>query len=1125
MSLPPSSSPPADAHTLSNEWDDEEGEAVEAESRAHAADETVIVPIEARPPPMRQSSMEEDGESDDDDSSDDGAEIRLPPAPLPVMAPRGSSAGAVVRSSPGLIIARTSPAAAAAAAVEAAASASLLHDAISNPPPPPPSAAVAAAAGDPAKPSRSPGAGVNVISIPKPQKHEAGVKQEDDAEAADEDQMDDEAAAEEEEDQEGSDSYTPQDDEEPNVKMEDEPSASDTAAAPSVSLTGAGGAKLRLILPKNPSTNGAAKARSSSPPSDAVKLESGRTQAAAANSSSSHAASSSSAFAAPAPRAILPNSLIPPTTGLTPHGKATLARYRSYFFGRQWPDAKLLRISGREITEKWMNECAMRVPFIATSAAEIGLRAPGPDTSIRTVCESLPPAHILSVIDVATQSESSAWSLAQWVSYFETPAEQRTAVCNVISLEISNSEFAKNNLLAPKFARDISWNTLWPTEAQAAVTAIKTPTAQQRLVAGAAPSAASAAAVTAAPATQTVPIPPPTPVQLYCLMGTAGSYTDWHADFGGSSVWYHVVRGQKLFLLVEPTADNLAVYEQWHHNGKALTTFLADRFAERDRAKEVAEGLEPGSLHTVKLFAVNAGETLFVPSGFIHSVYTPVDSLVFGGNFLHGYSIASQLCIYNLELNTNVEPRFQYPNFESIHWLAMRDWVFRLRKPLAQLHVSLAELHGLATLVKTAANWMEQSAIGVRDGYEAARPRRGSKAPVSGHHQRTADAAAEARPDQLDWSHNIPISWNDAVTLLRELDCLLIYNSYLIEREDFDDRMESRREAAEASSSSADDPSSTAELSLDGWCRREQLAQKCFQLLESFSSNLYPIVPMVPVYSLPFLRKPKNRSQRMSAADSAATIAGALKPKSQRALASFQIEEKAAPAPTTSGRVRQHVARYREYVTDDDDDDEDEEGEGNKRSKSGAAAATAAAPSQGAGMPEEEEKESSRPAAPVAPAPLSARKRRTPPPQVFSGSESDDDAFSSDVESDVPEEEEEAYDATGKKRRKARGSKQSKKARTGDDEAASAAAPASAPVGVIKLSDLKARAAAAAAASMSAGKKVIPAGAPVGAKKPRKPAQPKSAAALAAASIGKAKPTLSAKARIMQKLGLSGKLR
>lgn len=30
-------------------------------------------------------------------------------------------------------------------------------------------------------------------------------------------------------------------------------------------------------------------------------------------------------------------------------------------------------------------------------------------------------------------------------------------------------------------------------------------------------------------------------VQKYCLMGMKNSYTDFHIDFGGTSVWYHVL--------------------------------------------------------------------------------------------------------------------------------------------------------------------------------------------------------------------------------------------------------------------------------------------------------------------------------------------------------------------------------------------------------------------------------------------------------------------------------------------------------------------------------------------------------------------------------------------------------
>ena len=34
---------------------------------------------------------------------------------------------------------------------------------------------------------------------------------------------------------------------------------------------------------------------------------------------------------------------------------------------------------------------------------------------------------------------------------------------------------------------------------------------------------------------------------------------------------------------------------------------------------------------------------MFVPTGWIHAVWTPKDSLVFGGNFLHSLNIALQL--------------------------------------------------------------------------------------------------------------------------------------------------------------------------------------------------------------------------------------------------------------------------------------------------------------------------------------------------------------------------------------------------------------------------------------------------------------------------------------------------
>lgn len=35
-------------------------------------------------------------------------------------------------------------------------------------------------------------------------------------------------------------------------------------------------------------------------------------------------------------------------------------------------------------------------------------------------------------------------------------------------------------------------------------------------------------------------------VSRYCLTGVKNAYTDFHVDFGGTSVWYHIVKGKKV---------------------------------------------------------------------------------------------------------------------------------------------------------------------------------------------------------------------------------------------------------------------------------------------------------------------------------------------------------------------------------------------------------------------------------------------------------------------------------------------------------------------------------------------------------------------------------------------------
>uniref|UniRef100_A0A915F0V9 JmjC domain-containing protein n=1 Tax=Echinococcus canadensis TaxID=519352 RepID=A0A915F0V9_9CEST len=144
-------------------------------------------------------------------------------------------------------------------------------------------------------------------------------------------------------------------------------------------------------------------------------------------------------------------------------------------------------------------------------------------------------------------------------------------------------------------------------------------------------------------------------VKKYCLMSMAGSYTDFHIDFGGSSVWYHVLWGEKIFYLTPPRRPYLEAYWSWNGLFDSRHVFYPDT---REPQIPVAR------LH------LKAGETVLLPSGWIHAVYTPVDSLVFGGNFLTLFSIPLQLHVYRMEVSQETEERFLFPCFEKLHWYA-----------------------------------------------------------------------------------------------------------------------------------------------------------------------------------------------------------------------------------------------------------------------------------------------------------------------------------------------------------------------------------------------------------------------------------------------------------------------
>lgn len=103
-----------------------------------------------------------------------------------------------------------------------------------------------------------------------------------------------------------------------------------------------------------------------------------------------------------------------------------------------------------------------------------------------------------------------------------------------------------------------------------------------------------------------------------------------------------------MFWLIPPTERNLNLYEQWVLSGKQGDVFFGDMVDKCGRVR------------------LNEGNTFFIPSGWIHAVYTPLDSLVFGGNFLHAYSIEKQLRIAQVEDTTHVIYVFNFHHFNFV---------------------------------------------------------------------------------------------------------------------------------------------------------------------------------------------------------------------------------------------------------------------------------------------------------------------------------------------------------------------------------------------------------------------------------------------------------------------------
>jgi len=327
---------------------------------------------------------------------------------------------------------------------------------------------------------------------------------------------------------------------------------------------------------------------------------------------------------------------------------------------------------GKDFTVSYIQKHGFSVPLFFREKLGLDIKVPKPEFSINDVRQCVGSRRMVDVMEVATQ-RNLEMTMKEWQQYYENPNKDR--LLNVISLEFSHTKL-EHYVAAPKTVRLIDWvEVTWPRSLK----------------------------LLQKESTNSMEEMWYPKVQKYCLMSVAGCYTDFHIDFGGTSVWYHILKGSKIFWLIPPTERNLQLYEQWTLSGKQSDIFFGDIVDKCSRIN------------------LEAGNTFLIPSGWIHAVYTPSDSLVFGGNFLHSYAIENQLRVAQLEDVTRVPAKFRFPFYTEMLWYVLERYVQTLIgrshldlsqfekeeepngvavvKANQHIHLTSAELHGLRAIV------------------------------------------------------------------------------------------------------------------------------------------------------------------------------------------------------------------------------------------------------------------------------------------------------------------------------------------------------------------------------------------------------------------------------------------
>uniref|UniRef100_A0A1A8U7W7 Lysine-specific demethylase PHF2 n=1 Tax=Nothobranchius furzeri TaxID=105023 RepID=A0A1A8U7W7_NOTFU len=287
---------------------------------------------------------------------------------------------------------------------------------------------------------------------------------------------------------------------------------------------------------------------------------------------------------------------------------------------RTFPSADdiVVKLSGSQLNMEYLEENGFNEPILVQKKDGLGVSMPAPTFYISDVENYVGPDVSVDVVDVTKQTDSQM-KLKEFVDYYYST--NRKKVLNVINLEFSDSRM--NSIVeSPHIVRRLSWvENYWPDDA-----------------------------LLGKPK-----------VTKYCLICVKDSYTDFHIECGGASVWYHVLKGEKIFFLIKPTSANLSLYERWRSSSNHSEMFFADQV---DKCYKCT---------------LKQGHTLFIPSGWINAILTPVDCLAFSGHFVHNLSVEMQMRAYEIEKRLKVKTLNPFPNFETACWYVGRHFLERFK--------------------------------------------------------------------------------------------------------------------------------------------------------------------------------------------------------------------------------------------------------------------------------------------------------------------------------------------------------------------------------------------------------------------------------------------------------------